>query len=112
VSQAHSNPKRASDPHALPDVEIFQLTAEEAAYRDEDTVHEFSKRHEFRLCHMNARVREAMVEAIVKERGITGGWFWWSCLPGCLPDGDAIGPFASHALALADAQRSNEEEAP
>ena len=23
------------------------------------------------------------------------GWYWWSCSPGCLPDGDPIGPFTS-----------------
>ena len=21
------------------------------------------------------------------------GFYWWPCLPGCLPDGDYIGPF-------------------
>lgn len=31
------------------------------------------------------------------------GWYWWSCSPGCLPDGDAVGPFETEAEALADA---------
>lgn len=22
------------------------------------------------------------------------GFYWWPCLPGCLPDSDAFGPFA------------------
>ena len=26
---------------------------------------------------------------------LSPGWYWWSCLPGCLPDGDPIGPFAT-----------------
>lgn len=34
------------------------------------------------------------------------GWYWWSCFPGCLPDGDPIGPFNTEALAIADAQES------
>lgn len=21
------------------------------------------------------------------------GWYWWSCSPGCIPDGEAYGPF-------------------
>lgn len=21
------------------------------------------------------------------------GFYWWSCFPGCLPDGDPVGPF-------------------
>ena len=32
------------------------------------------------------------------------GWYWWSCFPGCLPDGEPNGPFATEAEALADAQ--------
>ena len=31
------------------------------------------------------------------------GCYWWSCFPGCLPDGDAVGPFQSEAEAIADA---------
>lgn len=32
------------------------------------------------------------------------GWYWWACFPGCVPDGDACGPFDTEAEALADAQ--------
>lgn len=31
------------------------------------------------------------------------GFYYWYCLPGCLPDSDAIGPFDSEADALDDA---------
>lgn len=31
------------------------------------------------------------------------GLCWWSCFPGCLPDGEAHGPFASSAAAHSDA---------
>ena len=34
------------------------------------------------------------------------GWYWWPCFPGCLPDGDSIGPvgpFASSRQAYEDA---------
>ena len=31
------------------------------------------------------------------------GWYWWACFPGCLPDGDMIGPFASSLDAYLDA---------
>lgn len=93
--QVYSNPARESDPHALPDVEVFQLTAAEVAAMDEDTVYEYSKRHEFRLCHMNDRTRDAMIDTMIEELGITGGWFYQFCFPGCLPDSDPIGPFAT-----------------
>jgi hypothetical protein len=108
--QAYSNPKRATDPHSLPDVEVFQLTAAEAAAQDEELVWEYSKRPEFKLCHMNGSVQEAMLDAIVEEECIEGGWFWWSCFPGCMPDGPAIGPFKTQAEALADAQENADED--
>lgn len=31
------------------------------------------------------------------------GYYWWSCLPGCLPDSEAIGPFVSLVEAKIDA---------
>lgn len=33
------------------------------------------------------------------------GWYWWACLPGCLPDGEPCGPFKTAAEAIADAQQ-------
>jgi hypothetical protein len=37
------------------------------------------------------------------------GWYWWSCSPGCLPDGAACGPFESEAEALDDAREDLRE---
>ncbi len=70
--QAYSDPKRESDPHALPDVEVFELD----------------------------RVYNSHQGFIADEPG----WYWWSCFPGCIPDCDPFGPFASYELALADAR--------
>lgn len=33
-------------------------------------------------------------------------WYYWACFPGCLPDGDPVGPFETEADATADAQDS------
>lgn len=104
MTQAYSNPERENDPHALPDIEVFQLTAREVAEQDEERVHEYLRRHEFRLGTMNSRVRERMLDAMIEEEGITSGWFYWYCFPGCLPDSEAIGPFDTANEALADAQ--------
>lgn len=79
--------------------EVFQLTAEEVAMQDEEMVYEYSKRHEFRLCHMNSRTRDAMLAAMVEDNSITGGWFYWYCEPGCLPDSLAFGPYDSYTEA-------------
>ena len=34
---------------------------------------------------------------------IESGWYWWPCSPGCLPDGDSVGPFTKESDAIADA---------
>ena len=100
--QEYSDPTRSDDPHALPDVEVFQLTAVEVAAMDDDLVYEYQRRHEYRLAGMNSRVREAMLDAIVEEEQIRGGWYWWSCFPGCLPDSDPIGPHDTYDQARDD----------
>jgi len=35
---------------------------------------------------------------------LPAGWYWWACLPGCLPDSDPYGPCDTEEEALADAQ--------
>ena len=32
------------------------------------------------------------------------GWYWWPCFPGCLPDGEACGPFNSSTAAWKNAR--------
>ena len=105
MSQHYSDTTREDDPHTLPDLEVFQLTALEVAASMEDEVYEFSKRHEFQLCHINDRVRDAMLDAMVEELGIAGGWFYWFCFPGCLPDRAPIGPFSTRKESV-DASRN------
>lgn len=31
------------------------------------------------------------------------GWYWWACFPGCLPEGEPNGPFATKEEAISDA---------
>jgi hypothetical protein len=31
------------------------------------------------------------------------GWYWWFCQPGCLPDCEPQGPYATEQEALAEA---------
>lgn len=79
MAQAYSDPTRESDPHALPDIEVFYLAKENVHSAGDESAEYFSAAHE-------------------------PGWYWWSCFPGCLPDSDPNGPFATEAEALADAQ--------
>ncbi len=32
-----------------------------------------------------------------------GGWYWQACFPGCLPDGEPVGPFDTSLDAYHDA---------
>ena len=81
MSYHYSNPDRASDPHVLPDIEVF--------HDDADIV--------------NGHARNFDSEG----NPVEAGWYWWPCLPGCLPEGDPndpVGPFATEEEALADAR--------
>jgi hypothetical protein len=84
MSQFYFDQKRASDPYALPDGEVF--------YADEGEVVPF----------YDWEPRKA-------------GWYYWNCFPGCLPDGDPVGPFDTEDEAIDAAQESaewDEDESP
>ena len=82
----YSDPSRASDPHALPNIETFRMNycANCSAIQDEN---------ESVSC-------DADCDSPQHERA----WFWQACFPSCLPDGEPSGPFATEADALADAR--------
>lgn len=83
TTQVYSDPARESDPYALPDIEVFFNYGDQEAGKD-----------------------------LTDEDGefLAEGWYWWSCFPGCLPDGEANGPFATEAEAIANAQEGASED--
>lgn len=83
--QAYSNPKREGDKWALPDIEVF--------YAEEGELW----------------TAEEAPSGFPEDGSNEAGWFWWACFPGCLPDSDPFGPFATAAEALADAQDGMED---
>lgn len=97
MTQAYSDPRREDDPHALPDIEIFEaqvMECSECGLQSPDFDEtEGDKCYEFGC---DGRIQQA--------QPVRDGWWWWSCFPGCLPDGDPIGPFDTEAEALADAR--------
>jgi hypothetical protein len=104
----YSNPARENDPYALPDIWITQLTAREVAEQQEDAIRDYARRPKYRLAFMNARVMNALLDAMIEEEGITGGWGWYHCLPGCMPDSDWHGPFDSYDDAVTDARENSD----
>ena len=85
--QAYSDPRREDEPTALPDLEVWYATAVEARQMSAEWGDDFDGDGE----------------------AFTAGWYWWSCFPGCLPDGEPQGPFATEAEALADAREGMED---
>lgn len=60
----------------------------------------------FYLSHSEAIPMIASPEDLGEDDSLAG-WYWWACFPGCLPDGEPVGPFATEAEALADATNSD-----
>ena len=80
MAQIYSDPSRESELYALPNVEVFGVSQMEVNYN---------------LANLDHADEYTITEP---------GWYWWSCFPGCLPDSDPFGPFATEAEAIADAQ--------
>ena len=82
MSQFYFDPSRENETHALPDAELFYvnkygLLDGEQFYLD----------------------RQDGTYQLAEE-----GWYYWACFPGCLPDGDPIGPFETEDEAMEDAR--------
>ena len=109
MSQHYTNPKRADDPHALPNIEVF--------YDDPAGTNGFHA-DDFENCSQCAATPVRLFHSIPSNRSLCAkchaeenpaGWYWQACFPGCLPDGDPTGPFASEAEALADAREGMDD---
>jgi hypothetical protein len=86
MAQHYSDPRRENDPHALPDIEVFYHAQGNVIEPEEHTDDDGG------------------------ESALPSGWYWWLCFPGCLPDGEPMGPFETEAEALADARDGIESE--
>lgn len=83
MTQFYTNPTRENEPHTLPDAETFEVTSHDltdiySAFHQPDGIYSMG------------------------DGTDQIGWYWWACLPGCLPDGDPTGPFDTEELAIAD----------
>jgi len=74
MTQYYLEEDRADDPHYLPSIETFYVEEGDLDFCDEEG------------CCLPA------------------GFYWQSCMPGCLPDGEPSGPFETEQEALADAR--------
>lgn len=103
--QAYSNPKKASDPWALPDLSIqlmpvISIVCSCGCY----TVPNYGD--------AGNPVCPSCGKPIEQENFQAGGkfYFWCYCFPGCMPDSDWFGPFETAEEALADARENEDYE--
>jgi hypothetical protein len=80
MSQHYSNQKNASNPYRLPDVEVFEVAKTGTPWETEDG-----------------------------ER-LEPGWYWWTCLPGCMPDSEPDGPYTTEDEAIAASRDDDAED--
>lgn len=89
MAQHYLNPKDEQDPRRLPNVEVW----EHPTFEGDDP----------NDCPGAAHGPH--------EHGPDcDGWYWQSCFPGCLPDGEPFGPFETEAEALEDARQGMDDE--
>ena len=88
-------------PQALPDIEVVHWP--EAVVIDGELFESFH-------CPDAHNYIEAEMS---KEFDVTiepnGGWYYWHCLPGCMPVSDPIGPFTTADDAVEDARGMMED---
>lgn len=100
MSQHYMNPEDAANPHRLPNIETFQ-----AAYGYCDECGSLG----MEIAAPVKGMRRACDDWECKQEEATVllesfGWFYWYCMPGCMPDSESFGPFESEAEALKDAR--------
>ena len=81
--QIYTDPKREQDPYALPNAEVFEVSESDCQpgsvfWNDDD------------------------------NEPFKPGFYWWACMPGCMPDSDPQGPFKTEQEAIDDAQGRGE----
>ena len=106
--RAYSDPRREDDPHALPDVEVFHAPDAEQCDRCGAIQLDGLTGGNTDACDCRSVYG---VEPDETQREHVPGWYWWTCLPGCLPDSEPNGPFKTEAEALADAQADSDDDA-
>ena len=103
----YSRPSRESEPTALPDLEVWRdrIANVSCSCGEYDVPARYAE--DGMGCPSECG-RTIAVDAIEPTKRF--GWFYWFCFPGCLPEGDARGPFETEDAALADARDGIEDE--
>jgi hypothetical protein len=99
------NPDDADNPYRLPNIEVFAANYGECENCRKLYIGAVLQKGQRVSCTERECREDEHTIALSKV-----GWFYWYCVPGCLPDGEAEGPFDTEELALADARRDASTE--
>lgn len=106
MSQHYSDPDRIDEPHALPDVEVWQdyvtivrsKCGEFEVGRASDAARGFCPSCDRATCVRDLDTFDPEESGIQHTERLA--WFAWYCLPGCLPDSEPYGPYPTEQDAL------------
>ena len=98
MAQHYSNPDRESETYALPDLETFRARYGDCPYCTSTVIEDGSGQFHCENC-ADGRRGQGVVPATIES-----GWFYWFCLPGCMPDSEPYGPYETEAAAVAAAR--------
>jgi len=101
--QAYSDPTRETDAYALPDVEIWEADVWQLECSrgcgsfevDGETIEARRPECYCPSCGYNSGAA---------EKSARRAFWYWFCLPGCMPDSEPDGPYETEADALAAAR--------
>ena len=88
--QIYSDPCRELETNSLPDAEIWEVTEDDHRAKPLTFTRSFAERH-------------GLEDGLPP---VEPGWYYWYCQPGCLPDSEKFGPFATEAEAVEDMRKS------
>lgn len=97
MTQFYFDVDREHSPYALPDGEVFYAEEGDWWYKNDQRVDEPS-------CSCKEEESEEKCVLCEGAEPCGAGFYWWSCLPGCLPDSDPHGPFDTEEEAIEDAR--------
>ena len=103
MAQHYSSDAREAQPHSLPNIETFTAQYGDCPHCTSVVIADSGG--EFHCYHCQKGHNSGAVPA-----EILIGWFYWYCLPGCMPDSDPYGPFATEADALFEARELSGDE--
>lgn len=92
MTQFYTDTSRELDTYRMPNAEVFYVEEGEWYYDDNGERHDPS---------------DFPDEDTAEQENLTAcetGYYYWYCLPGCMPDSDPHGPFETEELAIADAR--------